>query len=134
MKIITVLAVLAMLSQAHFGTTSSVGGPMTMMLIVFIAALAVGIQQAAVNARGPLGLFVSIVAAIIGGAVGVVFASMVLEVVRDIAHVEGSLAKSHHPLLYVLSAAMAIFTVTGSWLALQIVDRAAKRFKRSSQA
>ncbi len=83
----------------------------------------------------PLGWIVSIVVAIVGGAVGVIFSSMVLDVIRDIAHVEGSLAKSHHPLFYIACAGEAIFTVLGSWLALQLVERGRAIFhgRRESQ-
>jgi hypothetical protein len=63
-----------------------------------------------------------------------IFAGMLVDVVREIAHVEGSLAKSHHPLLYVASAGAALLSVYGSWLALQLVDRVAARLGRRSPA
>ncbi|MEH2477158.1 putative membrane protein YeaQ/YmgE (transglycosylase-associated protein family) [Nitrobacteraceae bacterium AZCC 2146] len=125
MKIITLLAVMAMLLQAVIGTKSSVGGPMTMLLIVFLAMLAVGIQQALVKKRGPLGWIVNIIASVIGGFVAVSFVGMAMDMIRPLTHLEGSLANSHHPLLYISSAGMAIFTVLGSWITLQIVYRAA---------
>jgi hypothetical protein len=37
--------------------------------------------------------------------------------------VEGTLAASGHPLLYVLLAGMMLLSVLGSWIALQIVNR-----------
>jgi len=64
---------------AAIGTTSSVGGPMTDMLIVFVAMLAVGIQQAILKKRSGLGWIVNIVAAVIGGLVGLALASMAIE-------------------------------------------------------
>ena len=45
-KTIALLAVLAMILQGLIGTTSSVGGPLTIMLILFLAMLAVGIYEA----------------------------------------------------------------------------------------
>jgi hypothetical protein len=38
-------------------------------------------------------------------------------------HVEGSLAASGHPLLYVLLAGQMLLMLLGSWIALQIVNR-----------
>ena len=65
----------------------------------------------------------NIVVAVIGGFVAAIFAGMAFETILPHLHLEGSLASSQHPLLYVLSAAMAILTVLGSWIPLQIVNR-----------
>ena len=46
MKTITLFAVMAMLLQALIGTQSSVGGPLTMLYIVFLTMLAVGLYEA----------------------------------------------------------------------------------------
>jgi hypothetical protein len=65
----------------------------------------------------------NIVASVIGGFVGASFGSMAMGMIIPHLHLEGSLASSQHPLLYISSAGMAILTVLGSWLALQIVNR-----------
>jgi len=122
-KTIALLAVLAMILQGLIGTTSSVGGPLTIMLILFLAMLAVGIYEAWSEKRSALGWIVNIVTAVIGGFVAASFGSMVMEMLLPYLQLEGSLASSQHPLLYISLAAMAILIVLGSWNTLQIVNR-----------
>ena len=123
MKTIALIAVMAMLLLSVAMPKSSVGGPLTIMLILFLAMLAVGIHEAWLKKRGGLGWIVNIVVSVIGGFVAVIFAGMAIEMILPHLHLEGSLASSQHPLLYVLCAAMAILTVLGSWIPLQIVNR-----------
>ena len=123
MKIIALVAVMAMLLLSVAMPNASVGGPLTIMLILFLAMLAVGIHEAWSKRRGVPGWIVNIVVSVIGGFVAVVFAGMAMEAILPHLHLEGSLASSQHPLLYIASAGMAILTVLGSWLALQIVNR-----------
>jgi hypothetical protein len=122
-KTIALLAVVAMLLQALIGTQSSVGGPMTMLYIVFLTMLAVGLYEAWSNKRGALGWIVNIVASLIGGFVAVGLGGMVMEMILSNLRLDGSLASSGHPLLYIGSASMALLTVLGSWGTLQIVNR-----------
>jgi len=119
-KIITLIAVMAMLLLSVAMPTSSVGGPLTIMLIMLIAMLAVGIHDAWTKKRGPLGWIASIVAAVIGGFVAASLVSLVMDMIRPHLHLNGSLASSQHPLLYIALAGMAILTVLGSWITLQI--------------
>ncbi|MBR1267397.1 hypothetical protein JQ629_07745 [Bradyrhizobium sp. AUGA SZCCT0222] len=123
MKTIALLAVLAMILQGLIGTASSVGGPLTIMLILFLTMLAVGIYEAWLKKRGALGWIVNIVASVIGGFVAAIFVGMAMEMILPQLHLEGSLASSQHPLLYILLAGMAILTVVGSWGTLQIANR-----------
>lgn len=125
MKIITLLTVMAVLLIFLTGmiSQSSVGGPLTLMLIFFLAMLAVGIYEAWQKKRGALGWIVNIPVSVIGGFVAAGLGSMAMETILSGLHFEGSLASSQHPLLYILSAGMAILTVFGSWAALQIVNR-----------
>jgi hypothetical protein len=122
-KTITVLTVMAMLLLAFGGPKSSVGGPMAMMLIVFLAMLAVGLYEAWSKKRGPLGWIVNIILSVLGGFLAVGFGGMATEKILLHVQFQGSLASSHHPLLYISSAAMAILTVLGSWIPLQIANR-----------
>jgi len=114
---------MAMLLLSVAMPTSSVGGPLTIMLILFLVMLAVGIHEAWLKKRGAPGWIVNIVVSVIGGFVVVIFAGMAMETILPHLHLEGSLASSQHPLLYVVSASLAILTVLGSWLMLQIVNR-----------
>ena len=123
MKTIALLAVLAMILQGLLGTTSSVGGPLTIMLILFLTMLAVGIYEAWLNKRGALGWIVNIVASVVGGLVVTIFIGIAMESILPYLHLEGSLASSQHPLLYVLLAGMAILTVLGSSVTLRIANR-----------
>jgi hypothetical protein len=122
-KTITLLAVAAMLLQAAFGTTSSVGGPMTILLILFITMLAVGIHEAWSNRRGVLGWIVTMVASIIGCFLAASVIGMGMDEMLSLMHFEGVLAKSNHPMLYILSACEGGLTVLGCWIAIQIVNR-----------
>ena len=125
MQYIALIAVITLLLLELSGAIplSSVGGPMTIALVFFIAALAVGIREAWLNKRGVLGWIVSIVASLVGGLVGASLGSMVLETVQGLLNLEGALAETRHPLLYVSLVGMVLFALLGSWIALRIVDR-----------
>jgi len=123
-KTIILLAVAASFLTAVFGPTASVGGPMTIAFVLFLATLAVGVYEAVSNKRGPLGWILNLVAAVIGGFVAAAFAGpAIVEPIIMLFPVNGSLASSGHPLFYVGYAVMAVLTVLGSWLAIQIVNR-----------
>ena len=96
---------------------------MTIALVFFIAALAVGIREAWLKKRGVLGWIVSIVASLAGAYVAAEIGGMVLGTIQGLLNLEGSLAETRHPLLYVSLAGMMLLTLLGSWIALRIVDR-----------
>jgi hypothetical protein len=73
--------------------------------------------------HGPLGWIVNVALAVIGGLVALILMSMVLETVMTAIHFQGKLATSDHPLRYIADMAMPLFTVLGSWIPLQIVNR-----------
>jgi hypothetical protein len=125
MRIITLVGVIGALLFDFAGAIpkSSVGGPLTLLLMYFLAMLAVGIHEAWSNKRGVLGWIVSIVCSIIGGFLAVTFGGLVMEEIRPLLHLEGSLASSQHPMRYVASAGMMALTLLGSWIALQIANR-----------
>lgn len=104
-------------------TQSSVGGPLTIMLVLFVAMLAVAIHEASSNNRGPLGWIVNIIVVLIGGFLAAIFAGMGMESIIPYLRIEGSLASSGHPFLYVAAAAMTILTLLGSWIVLQLINR-----------
>ena len=124
MKTIILLAMAASFLVAVFGPTASVGGPMTIMFVLFLAMVAVGIHEAVSNRRGPLGWILNLVVAVIGGFVAASFSGLaIVEPIITLFPINGSLASSGHPLFYVGYAVMAVLTVLGSWLAIQIVNR-----------
>ncbi len=125
MKYIALIAVITLLLLELSGAIprSSVGGPMTIALVFFIAALAVGIREAWLNKRGVLGWIVSIVASLVGMYVGAEIGGLVFGTIQGLLGVEGALAETKHPLLYVSMVGMVLFTLLGSWIALRIVDR-----------
>ncbi len=125
MKYITLIAVITilLLQLTDAIPQSSVGGPMTLALVFLIAALAVGIHEAWSKKRGVLGWIVSIVASLAGGFFGASLGSMVMETILMRTNLEGSLAATRHPLLYVASVGMMLLTLLGSWIALLIVSR-----------
>lgn len=125
MRAIALVAVTAILLLDFADATpkSSVGGPLTMLLISLLAMLALGLYEAWSQKRGVLGWIVSIVASFVGGSAGIIAGGMVMEVMIPYLNLEGSLAASRHPMRYVSSAGMILLTLLGSWIALQIVNR-----------
>lgn len=129
MKWIALAAVAGIIVLQLLGTIpdSSVGGPMTLFFAFMLAALAAGIHEAWTMKRGVIGWIVSIVAALAGaivaGLVGGSLVDTVMAVAAQALDLQGSLAETQHPLLYVLSAAMMLLMLFGSWLALQIVNK-----------
>jgi hypothetical protein len=123
MKYITLIAVIAILLLQLTGAIpqSSVGGPMTLALAFLVAAVAVGIHDAWSKKRGVLGWIVSIVVSLAGAFLAASLGSMVMGTILMHLNLEGSLADTRHPLLYVASAGMMLLTLLGSWIALWIV-------------
>lgn len=125
MKYIALIAVVAVLLLQLTGAVpqSSVGGPMTLALVFLVAALAAGIHEAWSNKRGVFGWIVSIVAALVGAFAAVGLGGMFMETMLQHTNLQGSLAETRDPLLYIASAGMMLFTLLGSWIALWIVNR-----------
>ena len=129
MKIITLIAVIAIvLIQFSVAVPlSSVGGPMTLAMVFLAAALAAGIYEAWSMRRGVLGWIVSILTALAGaivaGLAGGTLMDLFMGLIAPLIDLQGSLAATRHPLLYITSAAMMLFILLGSWLALRLVNR-----------
>ncbi len=125
MRVIALIAVVGIVLLEFSGLVpqSSVGGPLTLMLMFLLTMLAVGLYEAWSQRRGVLGWIVSVVASVVGGFVGVSLGSMVMELVLPYLGLEGSLASTRHPLLYISSAAMMLLTLAGSWMGLWLVNR-----------
>jgi hypothetical protein len=126
-KIIALVALAAILLADVFGSKSSVGGPMTDLLVSVLIMLAVGIYESWSKVRGPLGWAVNIVLAVVGGVVALSLFGMAMEAAMTAIHFEGQLATSHRPLRYIADVAMPAFTILGSWLPLQVANRFALR-------
>ena len=127
MKIIALVAVAAILLVDMVGSKSSVGGPMADLLVSFLIMLAVGIYESWSKDRGPLRWALNIVLAIVGGLVALSFIGMAMETIITAVHFEGTLATSQHPLRYIADVAIPVFTMLGSWIPLQIVNRIAPK-------
>ena len=127
MKIIALFAVAVILLVDVFGSKSSVGGPMTDLVVSLLIVLAVGIYESRSKGRGPLGWAVNIVLAVVGGMVALSLMATALETIMTAIHFEGKLTTSHHPLRYIADVAIPVVTVLGSWIPLQIVNRIAQR-------
>ena len=125
MKYITLIAVITvvLLQFTSAIPDSSVGGPMTMALVFFTAALAFGIFEAWSKKRGVFGWIVSIAAAFVGAVVAAMLGGMAMDMILPHLNLEGSLAATRHPMLYVTSAGMMLLTLLGSWIALWVVNR-----------
>lgn len=127
MKIIALVAVAAVLLADVFGSKSSVGGPMTDLLVSVLIMLAAGSYESWSKGRGPLGWAVNIVLAVIGGMAALSLMGTAMETIMTAVHFEGTLATSHHPLRYIADVAIPLVTLLGAWLPLQVVNRIALR-------
>ena len=125
MKYIALIAVIAIILLQFSGAVpqASVGGPMTLALVFFAAVLAVAIHEAWSNKRGVLGWIVNIPVSVVVAIVAAELGNLIFEPLLLLFPMEGTLAASGHPLLYVLLAGMMLLAVLGSWTALQIVNR-----------
>jgi hypothetical protein len=125
MRIITLVCIIGILLIDVAGAipNSSVGGPMAILLLFFLAMLAVGLHDAWSNKRGVLGWIVSIVCSIIGGFLALALGSLVMEAILPLIKLDGPLATSQHPMRYISLAGMMALMLLGSWGALQIVNR-----------
>lgn len=127
MKIIALVAVAAILLVDIFGSKSSVGGPMTDLLVSVLIMLAVGIYESWSKGRRPLGWTINIVLAVVGGVTALSLIGTAMETIMTAVHFEGVLATSQHPLRYIADVAIPLVTMLGSWLPLQFVNRIALR-------
>ena len=125
MKYITLISAIAIILLEFSGAVprSSVGGPMTIMLVFLVAALAVGVHEAWSKGRGVLGWIVSLVVAVVGAFVAANFGAMLMDAILTQVAMEGTLADTQRPLFYVASVAMLLITLLGSWCALWAVNR-----------
>ena len=129
---IALIAVIGILLLQATGSIpqASVGGPITIALACFTAALAVAIHEAWTRKRGVLGWIVNIVVVFVGVFVAAQAGELVmlplfllLSATGLAGPVQGSLAATGGPLLYVSLAGMMLFTLLGAWGALWIVNR-----------
>jgi hypothetical protein len=131
MKYIAPIAVIAIILLQFSGAVpqSSVGGPLTLALVFFVATLAVGIHEAWTNKRGVLGWIVNIPVSLVGGFLAAEVGNLIFPLILMLANslgllnLGGSLAATGGPLLYVSLAAMMLLILLGSWIALQFVNR-----------
>src|SRR5215204_2845849 len=79
--VLVAVTAIVLLQSSGAVPQSSVGGPITIALVVFAATRAVGIQEAWTNGRGVLGWIVSIVVAVVGAFAAAPLAGMVMVLV-----------------------------------------------------
>ena len=120
---IALIAIVALLGLQLSGSIpdASVGGPMTIAMVIFATALAVGIRDAWLNKRGVLGWIVSIIASFVGMFVAAQIAGMIFVTIQGLLGIGGTLAQSE--LVYLYLVGTVLISMLGSWLALRIVDR-----------
>ncbi|WP_441235985.1 hypothetical protein [Bradyrhizobium sp. 930_D9_N1_4] len=121
MKIVTALAVVAMLLLNAFGPDSSVGGPLASFFGSVLIAWAVGLHFAWSKRFGLLGWLLSMVTALAGGVVGIILLGTVMDAMFELAHFQGRLIDSNWSCL--AFAAMALAAVLGAWAPLELGNR-----------
>lgn len=102
---------------------SSVGGPMTLLMLFLLASLAVGIHEAWSKQRGAGGWIVNVFVALIGGMVAASIGGLASEEILPSLNLNGSLASSGHPVVYVFLAGVMGLTLLGAWSAIWLVNR-----------
>jgi hypothetical protein len=128
MKTISLVAILASVMLDLFGSVSSVGGPMSLLLVSFGVMIAVGLYEA--WGQGPVGWVVNVPLAIVGGVAALGLMGSGLEAILSAMHFNGRLATSTHPLRFVVDVAIPLATVLGAWGTIHLTRRAARLLAR----
>lgn len=125
MRIIALVSVIGILLLQWTGgiPLSSVGGPMAIALAYFGAALAVAIHEAWTMKRGVLGWIVNIVVVLVGVFVTAELGGIVITLLLSPFMTGSSIAASGGGVMSVALAGGMVVALTGSWVALQIVNR-----------
>lgn len=120
---IAVIGIL-ILQAAGAVPTASVGGPLTVALAFFTAAVAVAIHEAVVERRGPVGWAVNILVAFAGAFVAAQAGGFLVVMLAGLlTEPGGSLARAGGGAMAVALAGGMIATVLGSWAAIRLVNR-----------
>ncbi|MCK1395999.1 hypothetical protein [Bradyrhizobium sp. 1] len=123
MTTIILLAIAAMLTLERFGPGSSVGGPMSMLLVLVLIILGVTAHEAKSRERDEMRRGICIVVSIIGGVAAFILIALSIDAIEPYLPIEGPLDSSEDPVKYALVAATAIVVVLGSWLPLRAMNR-----------
>jgi hypothetical protein len=125
MKVIVPVAVIAivLIQMSGLVPQSSVGGPLTLALVMFSAAVIVGLNEASVNKRGALGWLVSVCVSLVGMFLAAEVADLLIGPFLALIKFNGSLMSMEPPQLYAASAFMMLYMLLGCWLALRAVSR-----------
>lgn len=121
MKILTAIAVIAMLLIKALGPTSSVGGPLASFFGSLLIACVVGLYFAWSDRYGLLGWFLCVITALAGGLVGFIFLGAAMDTIFELVHFQGRLIDSNWS--YLAFAAMALAAVLGSLTLLEMGSR-----------
>lgn len=121
MKILTAVAVVAMLLLNAVGPNSSVGGPLASFFGSLLIAWVVGLYFAWSKSLGVLGWFLSVVVALTGGLVWIILLGAVMDTIFELVHFQGRLIDSNWS--YLAVAAMALAAVLGAWMPLELGGR-----------
>lgn len=123
-KIVSIaVAGVVLLQLTGLLSPSSVGGPLTLMMLFLLAALAVGIHDALSNERGVFGWIVNIPLSIVGGLAAASVGGLLGEEILPSLDLDGSLVSSRHPLAYFFLAGVMSLTLLGAWSAIWLTNR-----------
>lgn len=123
MTTIILLAIAAMLTLERFGPSSSVGGPMCMLLVLALIVRGVTAHEAKSSEGDEMHRGTCMVVSAIGGFAAFILFVLSTDLIEPYLPTDGPLDSSEDPAKYALVAASAIVMVLGSWLPLRAMNR-----------
>ncbi len=117
------IAALLLLQASGAIPPSSVGGPMTIALVVFAGALAVAIHEAWTRKRGVFGWVLNIVLVFVGAFAAAPIAGFVMVLLLSPFANGSSLAAAGGAVTAISLAGTMAIALLGSWGALQLANR-----------
>lgn len=126
MAYIALAAVVAILLLQWTGSlpNSSVGGPLLIALVYFVAVIAMAVHEAWTKKRSVIGWIVNVVVAVLGAFIAAQVGGMLMVMLLGgLGQMEGSLAKTGGPVFSIALVGSLLATLFGAWGAIQIVNR-----------
>ena len=121
--VLTAIAAIFLLQASGSVPQDSVGGSLVFAFVLLVATLVMGLYEAWTMRRGVIGWIVNIVVSFLGSFFAAQLGGLVMVMLLSPFMQGTSLAAAGGPVLYVALAGVMAIALTGSWYALQLVNR-----------